>query len=129
MYTKYVYHYRSPNGSPDYILGLKKGIYILKISGISEKVKYKGKPFTYVLSKGRLKGDPLLLLLLLHSPQCQIIYLFFIRDRFSGEQILRLSSLMICDRCIDLTCQIHISYLCQWRIVGTSEGETYVLAH
>ena len=121
MYTKYVYQYRSPNGSPDYILGLKKGIYILTISGISEKVKYKGKPFTYVLSKGRLKGDPLLLLLLLHSPQCQIIYLFFIRDRFSGEQVsfcLCLSSLIICDRYIYITCQVHISYSCQWQNPG-----------
>jgi hypothetical protein len=62
-----------------------KRLYILKITAISEKVKYNGNPCTYLLSKGPLEGDPLLLLL--PSPQCQIIYLFFIRDRFSGEQL------------------------------------------
>jgi hypothetical protein len=54
------------------------------------------------------------------SPQFQIIY-FFIRDRISQEQLTFFcvcTSLVVCDRCMDLTCQVQIWYFCQWQNPG-----------
>ena len=109
------------NGVTGYILGCKKGIYTDK--GMKS---FFGQPYLKIINirgthaqicfrKGVSKVIRFFCFCDLHH---NAKYFCFICDGFFGKHlnfICVCTSLMICDRCMGLTCQVQISYMCQWQ--------------